>query len=297
MHFEALFTRLFGGGRARLALTDQDDPFAAGLELAASPPGKKLQSVSLLSGGEKALTALALIFAVFLTKPARLCVLDEVDAPLDDANVERLMALLEELARGHPHALSRGHPPPADHGAHAPPVRRDHGRARHLAAGLGRSDQRGRAARHRLTRTARLERGRSGFVKWTADRGEAQEPGSRSGHGPPVDRRSKREPSMIEKKTGQDRRDQAAERGRRRRPRTRPGRLARPAAPRRPLRPSRQECRLGHGSGHPTGVELQARIRQRAYELWESDGRPRGVTTPTGMQAEREIGVAGQRMG
>ena len=118
-HFEALFTRLFGGGRARLALTDQEDPFAAGLELAASPPGKKLQSVSLLSGGEKALTALALIFAVFLTKPAPLCVLDEVDAPLDDANVERLMALLEELAEGtrtrflvvthHPLTMARMH--------------------------------------------------------------------------------------------------------------------------------------------------------------------------------------------
>ncbi|MGH6915285.1 MAG: AAA family ATPase, partial [Geminicoccales bacterium] len=99
-HFEALFVRLFGGGRARLALTDLDDPLAAGLEIAASPPGKKLQSVNLLSGGEKALTALALIFAVFLTRPAPLCVLDEVDAPLDDANVERLGALLDELAAG-----------------------------------------------------------------------------------------------------------------------------------------------------------------------------------------------------
>ena len=77
----------------RLELTDLEDPLAAGLELAASPPGKKLQALSLLSGGEKALTALALIFAVFLTNPAPLCVLDEVDAPLDDANVDRLMAL------------------------------------------------------------------------------------------------------------------------------------------------------------------------------------------------------------
>jgi chromosome segregation protein len=118
-HFEALFTRLFGGGRARLSLTDEDDPLAAGLEIAASPPGKKLQSISLLSGGEKALTALALIFAVFLTNPAPLCVLDEVDAPLDDANVERLMALLEELALGtrtrflvithHPLTMARMH--------------------------------------------------------------------------------------------------------------------------------------------------------------------------------------------
>jgi chromosome segregation protein len=97
-HFEALFVRLFGGGRARLWLTDLEDPLAAGLELAASPPGKKLQSISLLSGGEKALAALALIFAIFLTRPAPLCVLDEVDAPLDDANVERLIALLEELS-------------------------------------------------------------------------------------------------------------------------------------------------------------------------------------------------------
>ena len=98
-HFEAIFVRLFGGGRAKLTLTDIEDPLAAGLELAASPPGKKLQSVSLLSGGEKALTAIALIFAVFLTRPAPLCVLDEVDAPLDDANVERLGGLLEELAQ------------------------------------------------------------------------------------------------------------------------------------------------------------------------------------------------------
>ena len=99
-HFEALFARLFGGGRAHLALTDLDDPLAAGLEVTASPPGKKLQSVHLLSGGEKALTALALIFAVFLTRPAPLCVLDEVDAPLDDANVDRLGTLLDDLAAG-----------------------------------------------------------------------------------------------------------------------------------------------------------------------------------------------------
>ena len=96
-HFNALFVRLFGGGRAKLELTDMEDPLNAGLELSASPPGKKLQSLSLLSGGEKALTALALIFAVFLTCPAPLCLLDEVDAPLDDANVNRLATMLEEL--------------------------------------------------------------------------------------------------------------------------------------------------------------------------------------------------------
>ncbi|MFO1128005.1 MAG: AAA family ATPase [Rhodospirillales bacterium] len=97
--FRELFARLFGGGRAHLALTDEADPLATGLEVMASPPGKKLQSLSLLSGGEQALTAIALRFAVFLSKRAPICVLDEVDAPLDDANVDRLCSLLEDLAR------------------------------------------------------------------------------------------------------------------------------------------------------------------------------------------------------
>ena len=97
-HFQDLFARLFGGGRARLALTEADDPLEAGLEVLASPPGKRLQSLTLLSGGEQALTALALLFAVFLTRPAPVCVLDEVDAALDDANVDRFCTLLEELA-------------------------------------------------------------------------------------------------------------------------------------------------------------------------------------------------------
>jgi chromosome segregation protein len=97
-HFGALFTRLFGGGKAELALTDDGDPLTAGLEIMASPTGKRLQSLSLLSGGEQALTALALLFAVFLTKPAPICVLDEVDAPLDDANVDRLCSLVAEIA-------------------------------------------------------------------------------------------------------------------------------------------------------------------------------------------------------
>lgn len=99
-HFRTLFTRLFGGGKAQLALTDTEDPLEAGLEIYASPPGKKLQHLSLLSGGEQALTAASLIFAVFLTNPAPICVLDEVDAPLDDANVDRLCTLLTELAEG-----------------------------------------------------------------------------------------------------------------------------------------------------------------------------------------------------
>jgi chromosome segregation protein len=98
-HFSALFTRLFGGGRAHLQLTESDDPLEAGLEIMASPPGKRLQVLSLLSGGEKALTTIALLFAVFLTNPAPICVLDEVDAPLDDSNVTRFCALVEELAR------------------------------------------------------------------------------------------------------------------------------------------------------------------------------------------------------
>lgn len=97
-HFKDLFTRLFGGGKAHLELTDADDPLEAGLEIMASPPGKKMQVLSLLSGGEQALTALSLLFAVFLTNPAPICVLDEVDAPLDDANVDRFCKLLDEMA-------------------------------------------------------------------------------------------------------------------------------------------------------------------------------------------------------
>ena len=97
-HFQALFSRMFGGGRAHLALVGSDDPLQAGLEIYAQPPGKKLATLSLLSGGEQALTALSLIFAVFRCNPAPLCVLDEVDAPLDDANVERLCSLLSDVA-------------------------------------------------------------------------------------------------------------------------------------------------------------------------------------------------------
>lgn len=96
-HFKTLFKQLFGGGNAELQLTDADDPLDAGLEIMASPPGKRLQSLSLLSGGEQALTALAIIFAVFLTNPAPICVLDEVDAPLDDSNVVRFCDLLSDI--------------------------------------------------------------------------------------------------------------------------------------------------------------------------------------------------------
>ncbi len=116
-HFESLFTTLFGGGKASLKLVESDDPLQAGLEIIASPPGKKPQVLTLLSGGEKALTAMSLIFAVFLTNPAPICVLDEVDAPLDDANVERFCNLLDEMTRNtdtrflvithHPTTMSR----------------------------------------------------------------------------------------------------------------------------------------------------------------------------------------------
>ena len=98
-HFRRLFTTLFNGGQAHLALVDSDDPLEAGLEIMAQPPGKKLQSLTLLSGGEQALTAVALIFGLFLTNPAPICVLDEVDAPLDDANIERFCDLLDDMAR------------------------------------------------------------------------------------------------------------------------------------------------------------------------------------------------------
>ncbi|MEJ1157817.1 chromosome segregation SMC family protein [Prosthecomicrobium sp. N25] len=96
-HFRSLFTHLFGGGTAELQLVESDDPLEAGLEILARPPGKKPSTMTLLSGGEQALTAMALIFAVFLTNPAPICVLDEVDAPLDDANVERYCDLLEDM--------------------------------------------------------------------------------------------------------------------------------------------------------------------------------------------------------
>ena len=98
-HFQRLFTTLFGGGTAELTLEGSDDPLEAGLEIVARPPGKRPQVLTLLSGGEQALTATALIFAVFLTNPSPICVLDEVDAPLDDANVERFCGLMEEMVR------------------------------------------------------------------------------------------------------------------------------------------------------------------------------------------------------
>src|SRR4029077_5996861 len=97
--FQRLFQTLFSGGTAELQLVDSDDPLESGLEIMACPPGKRPKGLTWVSGGEKALTALALIFAVFLTNPSPICVLDEVDAPLDDANVERFCLLMEEMAK------------------------------------------------------------------------------------------------------------------------------------------------------------------------------------------------------
>ena len=97
--FNDVYTKLFNGGSAKLELVDSEDPLEAGLEMLVSPPGKRLQSITLLSGGEQALTALSLIFAVFLTSPSPICILDEVDAPLDDANVTRFCNLLSELIK------------------------------------------------------------------------------------------------------------------------------------------------------------------------------------------------------
>jgi chromosome segregation protein len=97
--FNEVYTKLFSGGTAKIELVDSDDPLEAGLEMFASPPGKRLQSITLLSGGEQALTALSLVFAVFLVNPSPICVLDEVDAPLDDANVTRFCGLLDELTK------------------------------------------------------------------------------------------------------------------------------------------------------------------------------------------------------
>ena len=97
--FNEVYTKLFNGGNAKIELVDSEDPLEAGLEMFVSPPGKRLQSITLLSGGEQALTALSLIFAVFLVNPSPVCVLDEVDAPLDDANVTRFCGLLDELTK------------------------------------------------------------------------------------------------------------------------------------------------------------------------------------------------------
>ena len=135
VNFAKLFTHLFGGGEARLVLVESDDPLEAGLEILCQPPGKKLSTLSLLSGGEQTLTALALIFAVFLANPAPICVLDEVDAPLDDANVGRFLRPAGRDDAPDRDAVPDHHAPCRDDGAHGSPVRGDDGRTGRVATG------------------------------------------------------------------------------------------------------------------------------------------------------------------
>jgi chromosome segregation protein len=134
-HFQTLFQALFGGGQAELRLVESDDPLEAGLEIFACPPGKRMASMSLMSGGEQALTAAALIFGVFLANPAPICVLDEVDAPLDDANVDRFCNMLDEMRRRTKTRFIAITHNPVTMSADGPAVRRDHGRARRQPAG------------------------------------------------------------------------------------------------------------------------------------------------------------------
>ncbi len=126
-HFKELFTQLFGGGDAELTFVESDDPLEAGLEIIARPPGKKPQTMTLLSGGEQALTAMSLIFAVFLTNQPPICVLDEVDAPLDDANVERFCNLLDSMREKTETRFVVITHNPHHYGPHGSPVRRYHG--------------------------------------------------------------------------------------------------------------------------------------------------------------------------
>ena len=168
-HFGRLFKTLFGGGSAELRLVDSDDPLESGLEIFACPPGKRPQALTLLSGGEKALTALALIFAVFLTNPSPICVLDEVDAPLDDANVERFCLLDGGDGARDRHPLPHHHPPPAHHVAHEPAVRRHHVRARGEPARLGGSRSGRAPTRRELADIACNSRGFGGSLSSLTD--------------------------------------------------------------------------------------------------------------------------------
>ena len=128
-----MFQTLFGGGQGEMRLTDETNLAESGIDIMASPPGKKLQNVLLLSGGEKSLTAMALLMAIFRYTPSPFCILDEVDAPLDEPNIERLTRLLKEMSQRD--AVHRDHARQADHGSGAGALRRDHAGAGRVEAG------------------------------------------------------------------------------------------------------------------------------------------------------------------